>query len=477
MNYSSLLAALKSHYPNIYSDTQYYTNISNWLDWYKGYIESIHTVRQSNGLTTPTRKLFRLNMAKRACEDWVSTVLAEPLVISIKDSTDKASIFIQGHRGNGGVLASNNFQYQLADTLEKTFALGTGALVLGVENIRLAPDERIVKTATSKITISSYNATQIIPLSYSNGVIMEAGFISELSIKGKLYYTVTAHIKDIDGTYNIENRLYDDNYKEVALPEGVLAVLKTGSTKPLFTILKTPLSNNISLNSPLGISIYHNAQDLLRGIDTVYDSTVNEIVAGQMIILMNTKLLARDSFGNPIAPQGVRQSLMQFFGDEGTDVSEYIKEFTPNLRTEALDKELQNQLDLYSSAVGLGSKFYNFTLSSGVTATEYLGGRQDFVRNAGKFTTYLCQQIKQLISGIIFIGNHILGLPINIDAGIVVEAQDNIVELDSDLRSQDRQDVAAGLMTKKEYRMKWFRETEEEASRKLKATGYTQPVF
>lgn len=469
MDYGSMLKCIRGRFGHCYNVSSYYTKIGEWLEWYKGFVKSYHTITYSNGITTPSREMYHLNMAKRACEDWVSSVLSEDLSIVISSSNNKSSIFVQGSKQNGGVLGSNNFSTILSDNLEKMFALGTSALALDLDGIIVDTEGNIVSGANATIKIKSYNATRIIPISYDNGIITEVAFVSETNIKGKTYYTVSSHIKEHDG-YVIYNDIYNANYQKVELNIPVLSIIRTKSIKPLFVIMKTNIVNNVDLDSPLGVSVYYNAIDTLKGIDQVYDNCVVEVINGRRIIMMNKCLLTCDDQGKPIAPQDMRQSLMQFFGDDvDTSINEYIKDFAPSLRSNELDAELQNQLNMFSSLVGFGTKFYNFSFSGGVTATEYAGERQDFVRNSGKMTNTICVAIKALVSEILWLGQNILGVAVNADAKITVTAKDNIVESNDKEREQDRQDVRDGIMSKAEYRAKWYGETIEDAQTKINA--------
>lgn len=465
MDYGSIIKYVGSRFSSCYSNSNYYTNIGEWLDWYKGTLKSFHTVKISNGLTTPTRDIYALKVAKRVCEDWSSSMLNEDVKIVINSTNKKSSIFVQGSKGNGGVLGSNNFEVLLSDTLEQMFALGTSAFVIDLDNIAVDDSGNIVDGSKATIKIKGINATRIIPISWSNGVVTEASFISEMTVANKTYYIVSSHIKEDDG-YVIYNDLIDNNYKTASLNVNLLPIIRTKSLKPLFYIMKTNISNNIDLDSPMGISIYANAIDNLKGCDVAYDSCIREVLTGQRIVMMNKCLLTTDEQGNPIAPQDVKQTYMQFFGDDArSDVSEFIKEFHPTLNTDALDKELQNQLNMLSSKVGLGSNYYRFDSSSGVvTATEYVGERNDFMRNAVKISKSVKSALKDLVQGILFVGKNILGASVDDNAKIDISVSDGVVEDDSKEREQDRQDVRDGIMSKSEYRAKWYGETIEEAT-------------
>lgn len=468
MDYGSVCKYINARFGKCYNVVSYYNNIGKWLTWYKGDVKDFHVVKSSNGLTVSTRDMYRLRMGKRVCEDWASSLLNEDLSITINDASNKSSVFVQGSLGNGGVLGSNNFLETLSLTLEQMFALGTSAIVLDLDNITTDVEGNIVGTSKdSRISIKSYNATRIIPISYSNGVVTEVSFISEMTINNKTYYTLTSHIKEEDG-YVIYNEILDSGYKTARLEVNTLPVIRTGSRNPLFFILRTNIANNFDLECPLGVSIFGNAIDTLKGVDHAYDKCVMEVIDGQRIIMMNKNLLTTDDYGNPIAPQDARQHYMQFFGDDAnSSIESFIKEFSPSLRTESLDKELQNQLNILSNQCGLGTKYYNFSISGGVTATEYTGERNDFVRNVEKMSKGIAKSIKGVVREILWIGANILGLQVNQDAEVSISISDGVVEDDSKLKEQDRIDVREGLMTKVEYRMKWYHETESEAISKL----------
>lgn len=464
MDYGSIIKFVTNRFSSCYTNSNYYTNIGEWLEWYRGNVKSFHSIKVSNGLTTPTREIYALKMAKRVCEDWASSMLNENVNIVVNSNNKKSSIFVQGSKGNSGVLGSNNFDVLLSQTIEQMFALGTSALIIDLDNIAVDEQGNVVDGSKATIKLKSVNATRIIPISWSNGVVTEASFVSELVHSGKTYYVVSSHIKEDDG-YVIYNDLIDTNYKTASLNINLLPVLRTKSLKPLFYIMKTNIANNIDLDSPMGLSIYANAIDTLKGCDVAYDCCLREVITGQRIVMMNKCLLTTDDSGRPIAPQDVKQTYMQFFGDDAqSDVSEFIKEFHPTLNTDALDKELQNQLNMLSSKVGLGSNYYRFDSSSGVvTATEYVGERNDFMRNAVKISKSIKIALKDLVLGILFVGKNILGANVDDNAKIDITLSDGVVEDDTKEREQDRQDVRDGIMTKAEYRAKWYGETIEEA--------------
>lgn len=464
--FSTLSEFLKEELGVTIPDIPYYTKIAQWEEWYKGYVAEFHRTRIANGVNVIQRDIYRLNMAKRVAEDWASALLAEDLEIKIESSDrNKSSIFVQGSKGDGGVLGSNDFKNLLSQALESSYALGTSAIVLGINNIAVDDSDNIINNSDRSLSLQSFDAMSILPISYDKNKITECAFLSDVVVKGSTCTLINIHMTSPTG-YVIMNYIVDAKGKKLdAESLGFVPFLETFSKVPYFTILKPNIVNNISKITPLGISIYANAIDNLKGTDTAYDACVREVITGQRIIFFNKMLLMTDDSGHSIVPNDCKQSYMQFFGDDAlSDVKEFIKEFHPTLNTEALNKELQNQLNMLSLKCGLGAHYYNFTQDGVTTATEYIGERQDFQRNAVKNAGFVTSAVKTLVKAILSAGKQFLGANVNPESKITVNIPDNVLIDDSALRQQDRADVDSGLMTKVEYRMKWYNETLETAT-------------
>ena len=469
MDYTNIIKVIQERYSNCYANKDFYSkSLKLWLSLYKGEKQSYHTVRVSNGITSPKREMYRLNMAPRIARDWKSATLNEDIDIVVNSTNNKSSVFLQGTKGNGGVLGDNNFTVLLSSVIEKMYALGTSAIAIDLDAVNVDDMGNITATADSKIRLKQYNAMQIIPISWHNNIIDEVAFVSNINVSGKEYTTLSVHKKE-NGTYVIYNTILNKDFKEVTLDNvNTAKVVKTNSEKPLFIIFKTNIDNNIDLDSPLGLSVYADAIDSLKGVDTIYDRAIYEIISGQRLVLMNKALLTTDADGKCIVPQDERQYFMNFLGDDAlANISEFVKDFTPNFRTDALDKELQNQLNMLSFKCGLGTQYYRMDKSGNVTATEFLGSRQDFVRNVGIMNKTIVSELKSLFSEILWVGQNLLGKNVNADAKIIVTVKDGLITSDKEEKESDRADVAAGLMSKLDYIMKWQGLTEEQAREKL----------
>lgn len=67
---------------------------------------------------------------------------------------------------------------------------------------------------------------------------------------------------------------------------------------PLFSIFKMPLSNNIEMGSPLGVSIFSNAQKELKSLDIAWTRLEDEIFDSQKITFLGDMLI--DEPGRPV---------------------------------------------------------------------------------------------------------------------------------------------------------------------------------
>lgn len=462
LNYEKVFKFLEDTFGKCYSNNSFYQRIETWEKLYKGYCEEVHNVTTSNGLGTNVRRSAMLNMAKRVSEDWSAILMADKPVITINGKNKSTSRFIQGSKGSGGVLGSNNFFNQLTECVERAYAFGTSAVVLGIET----SDNEDMKY---RIDINFYTAKAIIPISYKNGIIKECAFLSKFYKEGKVHYNLSCHVIGEDGYYHIHNFTSTDKFDFTRLNAELEDGLNTESIKPFFFIIKPIKANNIDLDSPMGISVYSEAVDIVLTSDFIYDSMKQDILTGQRIILMDKSLLGIDETGKPIPPQDFKKWCMQFIGDEGAvDIEKVIKEFSPDLHSEELCTALQNNLDLLSMRCGLGSNYYKFDRASGVTATEYIGTQQDLVRNARVNNTALVETMTLLIQQIIWIGANTLGYDIPADAKVTITIPDGIIIDEKAEKEQDRQDVRDGLMSRAEYRAKWYGETPEVAAESVK---------
>ncbi len=415
------------------------------------------------------RDLYTLKMAKKVCEDWASILLNDKTEIVVDDKA--SSDFLLGADGTGGILGSLHFWREGNALVEKAFYSGTGAFVLKIAGMR-AEGDRIVPEPTAKIRLNYLPADCIIPITIRDGAIVEAAFASEVLEKGEPYVYLEIHELDEAGMYVVKNHYFsvqDGTLSEKALPDGILPELHTLSPYPLFAIITPNIVNNIAGGNGLGVSIYANAIDNLKGVDLAYNNFNRDFFLGGKKVFYNKSLIReiQDTDGNSvrIAPDDVMQQLFLQVGDDVTsmDEKELITEFNPSLRVAENRDGIQAQLDYLSFKVGLGTKHYQFNSGSVVTATQYMGDKQELVQNASKHYIIIEAALQQIVCAVLWAGKMVLGQPVNPEAEITVNFSDSFIIDDDTKRMQDKEDVRDGIMQRWEYRVKWYGEDEATA--------------
>lgn len=450
----------------------YYNYIEKWRDWWKGYHEPFHKITFENGERKKTRDMYTMKMAKKVCEDWASILINDKTYIKIDD--EYTQNYISGDADNGGVFGSNNFWDQANDLMEKMMYSGTGAVVIRLKNAKVNSKGKLLSSSNTRIDLNYLEADKIIPLSVDNGIITEAAFCSDLCIRGKNRIYLELHRLD-GGEYVIENHLFKADINnpnllaEDELPEGIPAIIHTGSDRPWFSVCVPAVVNTISGNNGMGCAIFANAIDNLKGVDLAYNNLNSDFWLGQKKVFLNKNMLADMLGDKKVTPDEVNQQLFYFIGESLDDGSgkTMVQEHNPDLRVSDNTAGIQAQLDYLSFKVGFGTKHYQFNAGSIVTATQYSGDKQDLIQNAHKHFIKVESFLHNLVKTLLWIGHNYIDSRINDNAHIsVIFDQSPLVDENAE-RQRDKDDVAAGLMQKWEYRVKWYGETAEDAKKIL----------
>lgn len=449
--------------------TEYYSYVRKWRDWWRGYYKPFHSYQELGVDNAPIqRELFRMNMAKRVCEDWAAILLNEKTQLNIEDKA--SSDFIQGAedaQGVGGVLGANNFWAEGNELVEKAFGYGTGAFVLRAENAKVNNRGEIVPDGDCRVGIEYIDAMSIIPLSIEKSKVTEAAFVSELMKMGKDYIYLETHTKDERGNYVITNRYFrvdDGSLKAEPLPEGVAESVNTGGNVPWFVLFYPNTTNNIECQNGLGMSVFANAIDNLKGVDLAFNNFLRDFKLGGKKVFVNKKMNFTAADGTTVTPDDVAQSLFSMIGDDvDFDAKQLIQEYNPELRVTENKEGVQSQLDYLSFKCGLGAHRYQFEGGVVKTATEYMGERQELVQHASRNMIVIEAALIDLCRAILHIGKTFCKAPVNPDAVIAVQFEDGFVISEEDKANKDLTLVQNGILSAWEYRVRHFGETEEEA--------------
>lgn len=417
-----------------------------WLQYYKSDVAKFHNYTIYNGIKEIGCKRKTLSMPKKVSEDWANLLFNEKTDIVLEDEKQQEQLW--------DLLNKVHFWVKGNEGVEKTFALGTGAFVESVDDEDNARFQFVTRDKIYPITFDQDKVTECAFVNVSsNKVIIQIHSLDE----NKNYVIRTVVFKkDTNGTIEqIKDVLTDETFE-------------TKGKLPWYQILKPNIANNVDLNSPMGISIYANALDVLQGVDLAYDGFCEEMRLGQGKIFMNRKLTRYDETGEHLAFD-VNEKGFYYMGEGDETDRQPVTFYNPALRTDSYFNGINNALNLLSSKVGFGENHYRFDNGGITTATQVISENSEMFRSLKKHEILLNDVIIGACRTLMYINNEFSnnGFKFDLDANIEVRFDDSIIEDKESMKMTDRQDVNMGVMSKVEYRMKWYNEDEETATKKL----------
>jgi A118 family predicted phage portal protein len=478
---------------------EYYTLfIFVWQAIYKGFYRAwheidVHTIKDPKG---KKRHLATMNAGKMACSQMARYVWNEQCAIhaSMRNAPtedDPLDGFLQY------VLKDNRFFTAFGDLLEKSFALGGGALKEWVE---IPKDENGNDIGEGKIRIGYTMASQFVPTAWDNSRVNAGIFISREARDGYYYTVVEWH--RLDGTtYRVTNDLYRMPIKEAEEPQNILGwwyplnemypLLSPDTTiedvqNAFFQYIRPFGANYADDNSPLGMSIYAPAMNTQHGIDIMFDSLQREFVLGKKRIIAPARAMKQVG--------GIGGRLQRYFDadDEvwealATDNPEDLKvvDNSVGLRVNEHITGINGDLAILCSQIGFDPGTLSFDASKGLkTATEVISENSKTFGTVKAHENIIRDSLRQMVDAIFELAVH-YGLTWegktieSLIAGgyeVAVTFDDSIIE---DKNAEINQGIAltgAGLMSKKRFLTDVMGMTEEDAEKELAQIGEERKV-
>ena len=426
-------------------EAQVYEKIKHWESWYRGNVDAFHSYRQYNGIKRVKMNRMKLGLAKKICEDKADLLLNEKVEINISDQKTKDYV--------ENVLFENNYRAVANRLVELTSALGTGAFV------------EIVKDG--KIEIDTISAEQIFPISWDNDEVKECAFASKLFTGGKDHIYLNIHVLE-GGLYTIKNRFFaknDEGECEEVEVEGIERDIFTGSNRAFFQIIRPNVVNSEDFSSPMGMSVFAGAIDVLKGIDIIYDSFINEFVLGKKRIFIDPSVVQVivDEKSGRTTPRFDANDIA-FYGLSGLQENKnVIEEINMELRIDEHIRAINSSLDMLSAKCGFGKSYYSFERGGMRTATEVISKNSDLFRRIKKDEIILDKALRDMVRAILYLANHFLGKGLCEDCDISINFDDSIIEDKSERRRQALIERNAGLIDDVRYFMETRSMTFEQA--------------
>lgn len=411
-------------------------HLALWRSWYQGNVKHFHSYRVYNGQKRVLCHRAGLGMAKKICEDWANLLMNERVHIRVEGEREQ--------RFTDRILQDSRFFLQANRMQEYKAALGTAAYVPRVTD--------------GRIRIDGIDAEGILPLSWENGAVTDCAFAcSRRDGERDLVYVQVHH--RVDGIYQVENLLFrveEDRLEALPLGgtpgfEGIPETVSSGRAERSFVLDRMNIVNNLETASPMGLSVFANALDQLRGVDVAYDSYVNEFILGKKRIMVKPEA-TKDFDGAPLFDA---DELAFYILPEDSGNGSIIREIDMTLRTAEHHEGIQDMLNLLGLKCGLGEQHYRFERGSVLTATQVISENSALYRNVRRQELVLEAALKELMALLLRMGNDYFSLGLKEDAAVSVDFDDSIIEDKSRDFERDCRMLELGVLGKEEFRKRW----------------------
>jgi A118 family predicted phage portal protein len=324
-----------------------------------------------------------------------------------------------------------------------------------------------------RIAIDFVQADQFFPVALDvDGDISSIVFVDQRR-KGDVWYTRLEYHSMTDQGCQIVNQAYRSSNQDTLGQKVPLAsvdewatieeeALITGIERPLFAYFRYPQANNIDPDSPLGVSCYSRAVDLIEQADRQWSRLLWEFEAGEMAIFVDDLAFGRTSDGKVKLPhKRLYRSL-----DMGGAADDLFKEWAPSLREQNILSGLDAILKRIEYTCGLAYGTLSDPNTVDKTATEIKISKQRTYATIVDTQKALEAALEQLIWCMDVWAT--IGSLAPAGAYQVAFQFDDSVVVDKDTQfQQDLRLVGQGLMSKLEFRQRNFGESEEMARKAL----------
>ena len=475
---------------------EYYTLfIFVWQAIYKGFYKAWHevplkTIRDPKG---KTRTLATMNAGKMACSQMARYVWNERCSITASMASapedDPLDGFLQY------VLKDNRFGSAFGDLLEKSFALGGGALKEWVE---VPKDENGNDIGEGKVRIGYTMASQFVPTAWDNSKVTSGIFVSREARDGYYYTVVEWHHWD-GTTYRITNDLYRQPIKG-SEPQNILGwwypldkvypLLSPDTTiedvhQAFFQYVRPFGANYADDNSPLGMSIYAPALNTLHGLDIMFDSLQREFVLGKKRIIAPARSMKVSAGVNGSRPDRYFDADDEVWEALATDNPEDLKIYdnSVDLRVEPHITGINGDLSILCAQIGFDPGTLSFDATKGLkTATEVISENSKTFGTVKAHENLLKDALVDMVHaifdlavryGLTWEGKTVESL-ISGGYDVSVQFDDSIIEDKNAEINRGVSLVGAGLLSKKKFMTDLLGYTPEDADSELKQISEEQ---
>lgn len=342
-----------------------------------------------------------------------------------------------------------------------------------------------------KIHVDMVKGSNFYPTEFdSSGNITAGIFVSQIT-KGDNIYTRLEYHKffeipiENDINYVIKNVAYRSNDNSILgsrvelnkVPEWENIQAETAIKyvdKPLFSYYKPPIANNVDPKSPIGVSVYARATGLIKKADIQFGRIDWEYEASEKAVYVDELATKPAQSANKKDKNKVEKlfivnklkSRLYKTLNTGSEKADFFKDYSPEIRDEALWRGLNKILQRIEFNVGLAYGTLSDPTMIEKTATEINASKQRSYATVSHMQDNLQAALENLIYAMDVLTTLYNLAPqgsyetsFNWDDSLIVDAERE--------QTLQMQEVTAGLRSRLKYIMFRYGLTEEQAKEEL----------
>lgn len=351
------------------------TAVDTWLDMYQCRESTVNDNRS-------------LDLPAAVSSEFVRLVTAESV---LKISGSKRADFLNEQFQKALV-------YFILFKAESAFALGSMAFKPYVSGSRIAVD--------------MIRADRYVPTAFDDsGEATAAVFMARKTIGKRFYTRLETHTWDsVQRSYTVENKVYISYSDETLGRETDLASVPgwenltaiqtiANIERPLFAVFKIPSSNTVDLDSPLGVSVYAHAAELIKDANKQWARINWEFKGSELAVDAPADILKKDKkTGKRFElPVGNKRLFRRHDSEPNRKMSDIIQTFSPAIRDQSLFNGLNHILQRIEFNCGLAYGTLSEPSEIEKTATEILISKQRSYVQVCKIQKSLESAMEQLV--------------------------------------------------------------------------------
>ncbi len=348
-----------------------------------------------------------------------------------------------------------------------------------IENIRIPVEYGCAKgglvmkpyVSKGKIFVDFIQADKFLPTSFDeSGNIRGAVFIQTITRDGGFYTRLEKH-SFVGDTYEISNKAFFSRTRDnlgtpISLADihewhDLAETISIGNVKnPLFGYFKPAIANCIDPSSPLGVSVYANAVNLIEDANRQYERLLWEFESGERALIANAMAFKRDKNGRPSLPD------KKLYRTLDVDDMDFFREWSPQIRIDEIAKGLNRIFRQIEFNCGFAYGTISEINDTQKTAEEIRASKQRSYATVSDNQKALKKALLELVYAM-DVWCTLYDLAPKGECSVSFDFDDSI-EADRKTQFEEKQAlVDAGIMAPWEFRMWYFGEDEETAKKSI----------